>query len=252
MAPKPSLPVAGVGYLRKTLLVEFLTPGPRRVVAALLDKGAATAAELAAELHLTPAAIRHHLDWLLTKEFVTASDQPAFGPRVTPGRGRPSRYFALTASGRQAFDQRYDDLAHAALTWALKVHGKTAINEIAQIQMANQRSKWESAISGNGSLRKRTEELAEVLDHEGYAASVGNTDGPVVQLSFHRCPIESVAKEFPEICEAEMCAIGETLGAHVTRIATIATGAEICTAIVAKPEDLQKHMRQAKVREGAL
>lgn len=222
------------------------------MVAALLEKGAATAGELASELNLTPAAIRHHLDWLLSQDFVTASEQPAFGPRVTPSRGRPSRYFALTASGRQAFDQRYDDLAHAALNWAVNVHGKEAIKEIAQIQMKNQKIKWEAGVSGNGNLRNRTEQLAEVLNHDGYAASVGNSEGPLVQLSFHRCPIENVAKEFPEICEAEMCAIGETLNAHVTRIATIATGAEICTAIVAKPEDLQKQLKPSKIREGAV
>ena len=249
---KPSLPVAGSNYLRKDYLVEFLTPGPRRVVAALLDKGAATAAELATELHLTPAAIRHHLDWLLGQNFVVASDQPAFGPRVTQGRGRPSRYFSLTASGRQAFDQRYDDLAHAALNWALTVHGKTAIKDIAKIQMANQRTKWDSGINQTGTLRERAADLAEVLNHDGYAASLGNSEGPLVQLSFHRCPIENVAKEFPEICEAEMCAIGETLGAHVTRIATIAAGAEICTAIVAKPEDLQKHLKKPQIKEGAV
>jgi predicted ArsR family transcriptional regulator len=221
-------------------------------VAALLDKGAATAGELAAELELTPAAIRHHLDWLLSKNFVASAEQPAFGPRVTPSRGRPSRYFSLTASGRQAFEQRYDDLAHAALTWAVTTHGKEAIKEIAEIQMHNQRAKWELGLSSSGSLSERTRELASVLDQDGYAASVGDADGPIVQLSFHRCPVESVAKEFPEICEAEMCAIGEALGAHVTRIATIAAGAEICTAIVAKPEDLQKHLRTSKTKEGAL
>lgn len=239
-------------YLRKTILVEFLTPGPRRVVAALLDMGAATASELASELELTPAAIRHHLDWLLSKNYVVAAEQPAFGPRISPGRGRPSRYFSLTASGRQAFEQRYDDLAHAALTWAVETHGKNAIKQIAEIQMRNQRAKWELGVSSSGTLAERTRELANVLDRDGYAASAGETDGPVVQLSFHRCPVESVAKEFPEICEAEMCAIGETLGAHVTRIATIATGADICTAIVAKPEDLQKHLKTSKVKEGAV
>jgi predicted ArsR family transcriptional regulator len=232
--------------------VEFLTPGPRRVVAALLDKGAATAGELASELNLTAAAIRHHLDWLLAKDYVTASDQPAFGPRVSPTRGRPSRYFGLTASGRQAFDQRYDDLAHAALNWALEVHGKDAIRQIAEIQMKNQKEEWIKAIDEKSTLRVKATQLTEALTQDGYAASVGETDGPVVQLSFHRCPIENIAKEFPEICEAEMCAIGETLGAHVTRIATIAAGAEICTAIVAKPEDLQKHIKPIKMKEGAV
>jgi predicted ArsR family transcriptional regulator len=245
------LPLADRIYLRKNNLVEFLTPGPRRVVAALLDKGAATAVELAAELELTPAAIRHHLDWLLGKDFVVASDQPAFGPRIPQGRGRPSRFFSLTASGRQAFDQRYDDLAHAALSWALKSHGKAAIKEIAEIQMDSNRGRWQESISATGTLQERASELAGVLNTDGYAASIGDTDGPMVQLSFHRCPVESVAKEFPEICEAEMCAIGETLNAHVTRIATIATGAEICTAIIAQPEDLQNRMRVTKMKEGA-
>lgn len=243
--------VAGLAELRKYTLVEFLTPGPRRVVAALLDKGAATPVELAAELELTPAAIRHHLDWLVTQGFVAASDQPAFGPRISQGRGRPAKYFALTASGRQAFDQRYDDLAHTALDWAMKTHGKDAVKQIADMQMKNQQDRWESKLAPAGSLKQRTENLANLLIQDGYAASVGLNDGPVVQLSFHRCPIESLAKEFPEICEAEMCAIGETLGAHVTRIATIALGAEICTAIIAKPEDLQKQMQENKVKEGA-
>jgi predicted ArsR family transcriptional regulator len=119
------------------------------------------------------------------------------------------------------------------------------------MQMKNQQDRWESKLVATGSLKQRTENLANILIQDGYAASVGLNDGPVVQLSFHRCPIESLAKEFPEICEAEMCAIGETLGAHVTRIATIALGAEICTAIIAKPEDLQKQMQENKVKEGA-
>ncbi len=243
--------VALYGELRKNNLVEFLTPGPRRVVAALLDKGAATPVELAAELELTPAAIRHHLDWLLTQGFVAASDQPTFGPRISQGRGRPSKYYSLTASGRQAFDQRYDDLAHTALEWAVQTHGKEAVKQIADMQMRNQQNRWEAKLVTSGTLKQRTESLANILIQDGYAASVGVSDGPVVQLSFHRCPIESIATEFPEICEAEMCAIGDTLGAHVTRIATIALGAEICTAIIAKPEDLQKQMKENKVKEGA-
>lgn len=230
--------------------MEILTPGTRRVVQALLDKGAATANEVAGELQLTSAAIRHHLEWLVEQNYVVASDQPAFGPRVTKRRGRPSKFFTLTNAGRQAFDQKYDDLAQTAFRWAAEKYGESAIKEIAQKQMDFQKNRWTSSINGED-LRARVNQLTNVLTKEGYAASVTDSQSPIVQLSFHRCPIEDVASEFPAICEAEMCAIGEAVGGHVTRIATIANGADICTAIVSEPAIFRKN-QPIKITEGAI
>jgi len=177
--------------------VEILTPGTRRVVQALLDKGAATANEVAGELQLTSAAIRHHLEWLVEQNYVVASDQPAFGPRVTKRRGRPSKFFTLTNAGRQAFDQKYDDLAQTAFRWAAEKYGESAIKEIAQKQMDFQKNRWTNSINGED-LRTRVNQLTNVLTKEGYAASVTDSQSPIVQLSFHRCPIEDVASVLRE------------------------------------------------------
>ena len=59
-----------------------------RVCQLLLERGAATAAELGAALGLSPAAIRRHLDAMLNNGDVTAREQRVPGNR---GRGRPAR-----------------------------------------------------------------------------------------------------------------------------------------------------------------
>ena len=53
-----------------------------------------------------------------------------------------------------------------------------------------------------------------------------------VQLCQHHCPMQHVAEEFPEFCEAEQAAISRLLGSHTVRISTIASGAGICTTHV--------------------
>jgi predicted ArsR family transcriptional regulator len=58
-----------------------------RVAQLLLERGAATAAELGAELGLSPAAIRKHLDAMLADGLVETREVRNRGPR---GRGRPA------------------------------------------------------------------------------------------------------------------------------------------------------------------
>jgi predicted ArsR family transcriptional regulator len=40
------------------------------------------------------------------------------------------------------------------------------------------------------------------------------------------------AREFPILCEAETAAVGRVLGRHVTRLATLAHGDEVCTSVI--------------------
>ena len=70
--------------------------------------------------------------------------------------------------------------------------------------------------------------LADVLTAAGYAAVVVPT-GSGAQLCQHNCPLEHVAAEFPQFCEAESEAFGRLLGTHVMRLATLAHGDGVCT-----------------------
>ena len=82
-------------------------PRTRDAVArSILENGPSTAAALSERLGLTSAGIRRHLDLLVADSILEARE-----PRIssTRGRGRPSKVFLMTDSGREKFEHSYDD-----------------------------------------------------------------------------------------------------------------------------------------------
>ena len=200
----------------------------------ILERGPQTAAALAGDLGLSPAAIRRHLDALVADNLLSECDPR---PRRRRGRGRPARAYALTDAGRAAFPHAYDDLATTALRYLRETGGEAAVAEFA----THRARSLEAAVAptmplGTGSTdrERRVEALAEALTAQGYAASTEQT-GAGVQLCQHHCPVAHVAAEFPELCEAETRAFERVLGTYVQRLATIAHGDGVCTTYVPEP-----------------
>ena len=50
-----------------------------------------------------------------------------------------------------------------------------------------------------------------------------------MQLCQGHCPVQDVAHEFPQLCEAEAHAFSRLLGVHVQRLSTLAAGGHVCT-----------------------
>jgi predicted ArsR family transcriptional regulator len=75
-------------------------------------------------------------------------------------------------------------------------------------------------------------DVARALTKAGYAADVEPLGDVAVQLCQHHCPVVDVAREFPALCDAETAAIGSVLGMHVTRLATLAHGDQVCTTVI--------------------
>ncbi len=217
-------------------------PTRQRVARSILDNGPSTAAALAERLALTPAAVRRHLDQLLEEGAVEAREPRS---RTGRGRGRPAKVFVLTESGRDGFDQQYDDLAVQALRFLSETGGAEAVREFAVRRASFISERFERVRADHPDLAS-AEVLARVLTAEGYAAAV--RDLPVgEQLCQQHCPVSHVAHEFPQLCEAETEAIGKVLGRHVQRLATIAHGDGVCTtsipdlpAFVEKPMTTEK------------
>ena len=202
-------------------------PTRERVARSILVNGPSTAAALAERLDLTPAAVRRHLDHLADDGVVEARVQRVYGSR---GRGRPARVFALTETGRDHFDQKYDDLAVDALRFLEETQGEEAVLAFARRRVEFIERDYERATAEDPDLTP-SEALARVLSAEGYAASVRRL--PVGdQLCQQHCPVSHVAHEFPQLCEAETEAIGRVLGTHVQRLATIAHGDGVCTTCI--------------------
>ncbi|HEX5540492.1 MAG TPA: HTH domain-containing protein [Micromonospora sp.] len=198
-----------------------------RVAQLLLERGAATAAQLGAALGLSSAAIRRHLDAMLADGDVVAREQPVRGRRR---RGRPAKVFALTETAEvRRGAHTYDDLAAAALRWIARHGGDDAVDAFASAQVAGLEARCRAALEGAGDdPLARAEALAGALTAEGYAANA-STIASGGQLCQHHCPVAHVAAEFPQLCEAETAVISRLIGTHVQRLATIAHGNGVCT-----------------------
>jgi len=222
-------------------------PGGRHAVVRVVGRlGPVTATDAAGVLGVTPAAVRRHLDALVTAQLVRAHEQAGTALR---GRGRPARSYVLTAAGRSAFDGApagwpagdrpvtggAEDLAADAVDYLERTSGHEAVVGFAHQRAKAMESRFAARVAAAGpDPERRTRALADALDAEGYAA----TARPVLtgtQLCQGRCPVHRVAAAHPELCEAEAAAFGRLVGVPVQRLATLAGGAHVCTTHVGRP-----------------
>lgn len=206
-----------------------------RVRTAISEHGPVTAAALAEQLGLTPAAVRRHLD-ALAEQGMVEEREPATSGR-TRGRGRPARAYVLSEAGHHALEAGYDDVATSALRFLAGRAGEEAVADFARERIAAVEQRYAAQLAAAGEDRTaRAEALASALTADGYAASarpVGQ-GSPLagVQLCQGHCPVQHVAAEFPAFCDAETDAFSRLLGVHVQRLATLAHGEHVCTTFI--------------------
>jgi len=218
--------VARRSELRHNSVVKIDDLSTRDAVArSVLENGPSTAVVLGERLGLTPAGIRRHLDLLVADGILEAREPHQ---ALTRGRGRPSKVFVMTDSGREKFEHSYDDLAVAALKFMSAQSGEHLVKAFAQSRADDIERKGSVALAKKSN---KSEALATFLTEQGYAASIESR--PLgEQLCQHHCPIAHVAAEFPALCEAETEAFSRILGTHVQRLATIAHGDGVCTTYI--------------------
>jgi predicted ArsR family transcriptional regulator len=195
-----------------------------RVAALLLDLGPSTAAVLGERLGLSSAGVRRHLDALVADGTVATAEPRR---RAGRGRGRPARVYRLTDAGHAAGPSGYDDLAAGALRFLAATAGEPAVEQFAQLRAREIERRYRDRVA-SVSQPERAGALAEALSTDGYAATT-ETAGPGTQLCQHHCPVQHVAEQFPQLCDAETAALGRLLDTHVQRLATIAHGDGVCT-----------------------
>jgi predicted ArsR family transcriptional regulator len=199
----------------------------------VLEQGPQSAADLAEQLGLSPAAIRRHLDALVA-DGVLVEREPR--PTAQRGRGRPARTYALTDAGRASFPHAYDDLANTALRYLRETGGDAAVTAFAEHRAATLAERLTDSLPADAPLATRAQALAGALSGHGYASTTQSA-GVGVQLCQHHCPVAHVAAEFPQLCEAETRAFEQVLGTYVQRLATIAHGDGVCTTHIPLTHD---------------
>ncbi len=202
----------------------------------VLAEGPVTAARLAADLGVTPAAVRRHLDALAADGLVRQAPLAVRGR----GPGRPARGWVATEAGHAAAPGAYDDLASAALAALEREGGHEALERFARDRADELEARHRDVVEAAGhSPAARAEALAGALARDGYAARarvLGGAPGVQagVQLCQGHCPVQAVAARHPELCDAETDAFSRLLGVPVRRLATLAAGHHACTTHVSQ------------------
>ncbi|AOZ72813.1 transcriptional regulator [Boudabousia tangfeifanii] len=206
--------------------------GTRQAVLDLVvEKGPVTAALLAKILKLTAAAVRRHITALEAKGAITVIELPVDSNR---GRGRPARHYVATEQAHDSLPEEYSDLASRAIEYLGQVAGPEAVESFAASRSRDIERKYAPIVRAAGDdPQKRAKALADALTADGYAATVRQVgNGFAIQLCQGHCPVQHVAQEFPQLCDAETAAFSRLLNVHVQRLATLAGGEHVCTTHV--------------------
>ena len=163
----------------------------QQVLDLVVEKGPVTASAIARILGLTTAAVRRHITILMESGEI-AEHEP--GTVAKRGRGRPARHYIATERAHKHLADGYSDLAVKALRHLGQVGGEEAVDSFAAAR---------SREIANGTF--------------------------AVQLCQGHCPIQHVAGDFPQLCDAETQAFSRLLDVHVQRLATLAGGEHVCT-----------------------
>lgn len=187
-----------------------LSEAKRRVVDRLKRGGPATAVDLAADLGLTPTAVRQHLAGLEHNGLVVSAKQRSDGP------GRPASVWDLTPLADELFPDRHADLTVGLIEATREALGEPGLGQVidahARAQIAGYRSQTPVEVT---SVRGRVGELARQRSAEGYLADVVEEADSSFILVENHCPICDAARACPGLCRAELDVFRSVLGDDV-------------------------------------
>lgn len=181
-----------------------------RLLQLIIAEGPVTTASLAATLHLSAAGIRRHIGCLEEADLVTVREVG----RRTGARGRPARAYVATERAHAARNGEYTDIAAQALRFIEDAVGAQGVEEFANRRLAAFEERYAPQVTAPD-VRGRVEQLAAALSADGFAASVRPVEGALtVQLCQGHCPVQHVAAQFPQLCDAESRVFSRLLGSH--------------------------------------
>ena len=192
------------------------------LVTALKHAGEATADDLAAQLGVTVSAVRQQLDGLAADGLV------AWRP-LARGRGRPTHVYHLTRAAEPLFPKAYGGLTTELLGYVADAD-PNLVDDIFDRRRQRRLEEAQARLAGRGSdFAARVQELARILDEDGYLASwEALTDGSY-RIVEHNCAVLDVAERYGQACTSEIAFLRQALpDARVERVSHMISGAHSC------------------------
>ena len=190
-----------------------------RVLAIVVERRAVRVEELAAELGITPVAVRRHLDHLRADGLVDVRS-------VRQATGRP--YYAYHPTARAAEGSSSAALLERML---VGIGGRDDVLAEVSVSMAHSVADKHRAEVDESMLDGRVAQVTESLRREGILERWhAESDG--IHLVNSCCPYRRAAEISTLPCESDRIAIELLLGQGVEQVHRIVNGAPVCEYLV--------------------
>ncbi|MBV8160240.1 MAG: ArsR family transcriptional regulator [Acidimicrobiia bacterium] len=203
-----------------------LAPTRRQILESLKRRGELTADDLADQLGLTTSGVRQHLV-ALTSEGLVAHRLVREGP------GRPRHCYHLTPAADSLFPRAYSDLTNELLGYASDDDPEL----VARLFERRRRRRVEEArrrLVGKD-FSGKVEELARILDEDGYLADFEARPDGTYLVTEHNCAILGVARRYGQACSSEIGFLRDALPeADIDRVQHMIAGAHSCAYAVSE------------------
>jgi predicted ArsR family transcriptional regulator len=198
------------------------------VLELLRRKRHCSAETIAADLGVTPNAVRQHLTNLERDGFVVS--QPERG-----GRGRPALLFSLTERADSVFPKRYGQLATMVLQEVQEMGGPDVLDEV----FSRVAARHAAAIEPNLEGLEFDEKLRRVVTWIGRAGTLAEqSETPEgVKVTIHNCPFRNTALKFPQVCTITPQLMSRLMGTAVSQAESIHRRDPYCSFVVQRPSD---------------
>jgi len=191
-----------------------------RIVAALRERGSASAFDLAQAFGLSPNAIRQQLV-ILERDGVIA------GKSVRRGRTKPTVEYALTSAAERYFPQRYDKMLNAVLREIRETGGDDAVKAVFE-RIGRRSAEKLGPITVDLTTEQRMATLVSALKASGVTADLDRSERGTLVLHEHNCPYASVVAENPEACGAIHTILDRMAPGKTQQVESLATGGDEC------------------------
>ena len=195
-----------------------------RVLGFVVERHAVRVEDLAAELGITPAAVRRHLDNLRADGLVEIR-------AVKQATGRPYYEYHPTEAGVGTMPAHYADLMERMLRSVAAKEDVVAEVVTSVAEALAERHRSEMHVEADAGAEERVEQVTESLKGEGILRG-WHSDSDGIHLMNDSCPYLRAAEISTLPCESDRKAIELLLGLDVEQLTRIVDGSPICEYLV--------------------
>ena len=201
-----------------------LSTSRQELLLALKRAGEARAEELAQTLSITVSAVRQQLDGLAQDGLVTHREERG-------GRGRPKHFYRLTRQAEAFFPKAYGTLTNELLGYVTDAD-PDLVEQIFERRRQRRTDQAKARLAGKD-FPARVEEMARILDEDGYLADFEALPDGSYRITEHNCAVLDVAERYGKACSSEISFLREALSdARVERVSHMIAGAHSCAYLV--------------------